>query len=452
MRIEQLSENLQDKLPVEVSSFGYVYESKRKRYISRWLYVFLLALVIFLFLPWTQNIRSNGFVTTLYQDERPQELVSQIPGKILKWYVKEGDVVNAGDTILLLGEVKDDYLDPNLLPRTESQIEQNEAKAKYYAGKNNTTVQQISLLESQRELKINALQNKRVQTERKIDAKQAEIAAAKVDKDQAEAQMQRATRMYESGAISKFDYEKRNATLQKANAVYTEKANDLANLKQDLQINDIELSNARQEYAEKIAKAQGDIFTNNSAIAEANEKAASLQVKRQNIASRAGFYHVVAPQAGQVVQAKKSGINEIIKEGEVIVEIVPDSFTYAVELFVSAVDLPLVDTGQEVQFQFDGYPAIIFSGWPSASYGTFSGRVVAVESNRSANGKFRMLIAENKKDRSWPPGMKLGNGAKGFALLKDVPIWYELWRNINGFPPDYYKPVGAAYQTSKEKQ
>ena len=24
-------------------------------------------------------------------------------------------------------------------------------------------------------------------------------------------------------------------------------------------------------------------------------------------------------------------------------------------------------------------------------------------------------------------------------LLKDVPIWYELWRQINGFPPEYYK-------------
>jgi RsmE family RNA methyltransferase len=27
----------------------------------------------------------------------------------------------------------------------------------------------------------------------------------------------------------------------------------------------------------------------------------------------------------------------------------------------------------------------------------------------------------------------------GISLLKNVPIWYELWRNINGFPPDYYQ-------------
>jgi hypothetical protein len=33
----------------------------------------------------------------------------------------------------------------------------------------------------------------------------------------------------------------------------------------------------------------------------------------------------------------------------------------------------------------------------------------------------------------------MGTGAQAMALLNDVPIWYELWRNINGFPPNYYK-------------
>jgi hypothetical protein len=33
----------------------------------------------------------------------------------------------------------------------------------------------------------------------------------------------------------------------------------------------------------------------------------------------------------------------------------------------------------------------------------------------------------------------VGSGASGIALLNDVPIWYELWRQLNGFPPDYYE-------------
>ena len=62
-----------------------------------------------------------------------------------------------------------------------------------------------------------------------------------------------------------------------------------------------------------------------------------------------------------------------------------------------------------------------------------------VESSVSDNGKFRVLVAEDSADRKWPPQLRMGTGAQGFALLKDVPIWYELWRNINGFPPEYYK-------------
>jgi hypothetical protein len=88
---------------------------------------------------------------------------------------------------------------------------------------------------------------------------------------------------------------------------------------------------------------------------------------------------------------------------------------------------------------FDGFPAIVFSGWPNNSYGTFGGKIVAYESSISPNGLFRILVIEDPNERKWPEQLKMGSGAQGIALLKDVPIWYELWRNINGFPPDYYK-------------
>jgi multidrug resistance efflux pump len=271
-----------------------------------------------------------------------------------------------------------------------------------------------------------------------------------VDLTQSAAQLERAKLMLESEAISKIDFERRNATLQKAQAALADKQNELANLKQDLQINALERSNTIQEYAEKIAKAQGDRFANAGEVAEAREKVASLSIKRQNIMQRASYYFVLAPQDGQVIKAKKAGIGEILKEGEMIVEIVPANIQYAVEMFVSPMDLPLMDTGQQVRFMFDGYPAIVFSGWPAASYGTFSGKVVAVEGNRSVNGKFRLLVSENPADRKWPPGLKLGSGASGIALLKDVPIWYELWRNVNGFPPEYYKNGADAGKEEKK--
>jgi hypothetical protein len=121
-----------------------------------------------------------------------------------------------------------------------------------------------------------------------------------------------------------------------------------------------------------------------------------------------------------------------------IAEIVPDKIQYAVEMFVRPLDLPLMAKGQNVRFLFDGFPAIVFSGWPKASSGTFGGVTVAVESNLNVNGKYRVLVKEDIKDKPWPKELKIGVGAQAITLLMDVPVWYELWRNINGFPPDYY--------------
>jgi HlyD family secretion protein len=150
------------------------------------------------------------------------------------------------------------------------------------------------------------------------------------------------------------------------------------------------------------------------------------------------MYTILAPQDGQIVQANKSGIGEILKDGETITLIVPKRMDYAVEMYVNPMDLPLIQVGQSVRFVFDGFPAIVFSGWPESSYGTFSGKIMAFENSIGQNGRYRVLVAEDKDTRPWPDQLKLGTGAKGILLLKDVPIWYELWRNINGFPPDFY--------------
>ena len=84
--------------------------------------------------------------------------------------------------------------------------------------------------------------------------------------------------------------------------------------------------------------------------------------------------------------------------------------------------------------------AIVFSGWPNASFGAFGGEVVAIDNFISANGKYRVLVSPDPDDHPWPEGLRVGSGAVGMALLNDVPIWYELWRQLNGFPPNYYSP------------
>jgi hypothetical protein len=161
------------------------------------------------------------------------------------------------------------------------------------------------------------------------------------------------------------------------------------------------------------------------------------------------MYFLLASQSGQVVQAKSAGIGEVIKEGERIASIVPNQVELAVEMYVRPVDLPLIHVGEKVRLIFDGYPTVVFSGWPQGSYGTFGGVVVAHENTISDNGMFRILVAPDENDKPWPSMLKLGSGSQGIALLKNVPIWYEIWRNMNGFPPDYYK---TSKSNEKEKK
>lgn len=442
--MQVLHDIIEQETGYKLRSTDKIYFSGYYRRLKTWIIVSIILLILILFLPWTQNVRATGTVTTLYQQQRPQQLNSIIPGRIIKWYVKEGDYVKMGDTLIMLANVKDDYLDPKLIARTQEQLQAKEQKIDFYADKVEATGGQINAMEATRELKINSLRNKIEQLRRKVVSDSAEWQAAIIDKKIATEQYERAKSMHAEGIISLVDFERRTGSYQKALAVETEKLNKFYNTRQDLVITQIEISSTQQETAEKVLKARGEQATAQSEMAGTSAEVAKLENQVANYVIRGSQLWLIAPQDGQVVNAVKAGINEIVKEGEMIVQVVPVNIDFAVEIFVRPNDLVLVDTGQKVRFIFDGFPAVVFSGWPTASYGTFSGKVIAVERNRNDNGMFRLLVIEDVADRQWPPDLKLGTGAVGFALLKDVPVWYELWRQINGFPADYYKPINKA--------
>lgn len=423
-----------------LQAYTHIYRQNKNSRVKYWALGFLVLLLLILFLPWTQNIRARGKVTSLLQEQRPQELNSILPGKIVRWYVKEGDQVKAGDTLLQLAEIKDDYFDPQLLNRTRQQLQAKQQSLGFYQNKIGATQTQMGALQNNRLLKQSQLENKIGQLRLKQQADSAEAIAAANDLRIAQLQFGRSQQLYDSGLISLTQLEQRNQAQQQAFAKKISAENKLASTRQELLNASIEINAINQDYTEKIAKAEGEQYQSLSQIAGGQGEIAKLENQFSNYLIRSGMYYITAPQAGQVIKAKKSGIGEIIKEGEMIVEIVPERVEFAAELFVAPMDLPLVSLNQKVQFQFDGFPAIVFSGWPRSSYGTFTGVVVAIENAVSDNGKFRVLVKEDPASRKrWPPELKMGTGVQGFALLKNVPVWYELWRNINGFPPDYYK-------------
>lgn len=433
------------------SSFGQVLSKATGRTFIKIFTGLHVLILIIMFLPWTQNIRARGFVTSLRPDQRPQTIHTIIPGRIEKWFVQEGDYVTKGDTILYISEIKDDYLDPNLLARTDQQIKAKELTQKSYDQKVKALENQVAALTDMQRLKGQQALNKLRQANLKVTADSIEYEAAKTNYQIAERQLIRMDQLYKEGLKSLTDLETRTLKLQETQAKLISYESKLLSSQNELINAQIELSAIDSEYQDKLAKANSEKYSALSSSYDADAEITKLQNQYMNYSVRNGLYYILAPQNGYITQAIKTGLGETIKEGAEIISIMPAEYDLAVEMYVKPIDLPLLKKGQEVRFMFDGWPAIIFSGWPNVSYGTFGGKIVAIDNFTSKDSKYRILVAPDEQDVPWPDAVRIGSGANGIALLQDVPIWYELWRQINGFPADYYQNGNSVADNKEEK-
>jgi len=430
--------------PSKYKSFDHLGKKKPNRKFNRILLYFLAITLLFLFVPWTQNIQGTGFVTTLTPDQRPQTIHTAIAGRIEKWYVNEGDYVKKGDTILFISEVKDDYFDPNLVANTESQVNAKKQSLVSYGDKVGALGQQINAMTAEIKLKLEQAQNKLEQAELKVKSDSMDLVAVRTQLSIAETQFNRSRQLNSEGLKPMTDVEDKRLKLQDAEAKIITQQNKLLGAKNERINARIEINRIQAEYTDKVSKARSEQFTALSNQFDTEAQVNKLQNQYVNYKMRNELYYIKAPQDGFVNRALQSGLGETIKEGTPIVSIMPANFDIAVETFVDPIDLPLVHKGEHVRIWFDGWPTIVFSGWPNLSYGTFGGRIVAVENFISINGKYRVLIAQDPNDEPWPKQLSVGAGAQTLALLQNVPIWYELWRKLNGFPPNYYLPQQEA--------
>ena len=433
-------------------SFSMVKDYKAAKIFSRLLIIFFGILLVVAFLPWTQNISSKGYVTTLQPDQRPQMVPSIIAGRIEKWYVREGQKVKKGDTLLLISETKDEYFDPQLLSRTEDQIKAKELSVTSYMSKVQALDGQIDALIRTKKLKIEQGRNYIKQAQLEILSDSIEVQAATTNYEIALKQIERMEQLHEEGLKSLTDLEGKRLKLQETQAKLISAKNKLLTSRNKLINAEVELSSIENVYRDKLGKAESDKYEALSSMYDAEAMVTKMQNQFMNYSVRTGMYQITAPQDGYITKTIRAGIGETVKAGEELLSIMPAKYDLAVSMYIKPVDLPLIAKKQHVRFIFDGWPSIAFSGWPGLSYGTFGGSVVAIDNFISPNGKYRILVSPEDWDHPWPDGLRVGAGANGMALLKDVPIWYELWRKLNGFPPDYYKAENSEDQSSKDKK
>ncbi|MEO0346827.1 MAG: HlyD family efflux transporter periplasmic adaptor subunit [Pseudomonadota bacterium] len=172
----------------------------------------------------------------------------------------------------------------------------------------------------------------------------------------------------------------------------------------------------------------------------ATEAEAAAELTRVDVnLSRQSVQIVRAPRDGVILRVFAGDAATFVQAGDVVATFVPNQVERAVELYLDGRDVALVRTGAKVRLQFEGWPAVQFSGWPSVAVGTFPGKVVAVDPSAQASGRFRVLVVEDKLegDVPWPDDrfVRFGASARGWVLLETVPVGYEVWRQLNNFPP-----------------
>ena len=203
----------------------------------------------------------------------------------------------------------------------------------------------------------------------------------------------------------------------------------------------------RQQWQGKINKTQseldksrGDIAKSEIDIAKTVEEISKIKndlAKLETQRARQQTQEVRAPRDGYIMRLVAYNQSAIVKQGDPLFTIVPVTDKPAVQVWVNGNDAPLIAPGRHTRLQFEGWPAAQFSGWPSVAIGTFGGTVALVDPTDDGAGKFRVVIVPDDNDEPGPdyPYLRQGVRVHGWVLLDQVPLGYEMWRRMNGFPP-----------------
>jgi hypothetical protein len=310
-----------------------------------------------------------------------------------------------------------------VLPLTSQQQSAKESAIGEKRNKADALTMLISQLESQRDFKLQ-------QTGNKVEQYRAEVRQAVLEDSVARDQLRRRERLFRDtlGLVSVNELQAFQLRAQSASAKLVEKQQMLLSTQTDL-------SSVPAEYGEKISKARSDRASTLAEVSEGRSDVAKLKDKVGALTVRNGFYLITAPQDGYIVRASKAGQGEIVKAGEPIVTLQPARPSKAVELFIKPMDVALLKPGRHVRIFFDGWPALQISGWPQVASGTFGAQVAVIDQFPNRSGQFRvLLVPDTTHDEPWPAQLRLGTGVQGWAMLDNVTVGWEIWRQLNGFP------------------
>jgi|DewCreStandDraft_5_1066085.scaffolds.fasta_scaffold00005_190 multidrug efflux pump subunit AcrA (membrane-fusion protein) len=415
-----------------------------RRYL-RVILVMLLVMIAVLFVtPWVQTVLAEGRVTALSPVERPQYVNAQITGRLVRWYVSEGQHVFAGDTIALLQDIDPKFLDSNIVARTGAHVEWLIERSKQLRAQITAINEQLSAEIKAQAAALQSAEQYIIQSQQKLAAAKALLQQETIDLEIAKQRYQDRKALYEQGLRSLREFESARSMLQQAQARYDRAQAEVRAAESQLEQAEQEYRLKQNEWNAKIQKTRSELNKAQESLSAVESSIAKALIDKSNVEMRRRYAVVVSPVEGTVVRLYSLGPGETVTQGEPLAIVMPEVSSLAVELYIKGNDAPLVYPGQKVRIQFDGFPALQISGFPQVNIGTFGGVVSvvdAVDDDRGA-GMFRAIIKPDTADEPWPNPQVLrpGTKARGWMLLNTVPLAYEIWRQLNGFPPSLKEP------------
>jgi len=420
------------KYLAKIPDYGLIDSNKSLRTFSFLIFsAFVCLIIILIFTPWLQTVQGYGKVIAYAPLERQQNIEAPIKGVVSQWYVKEGSLVKKGTAIALLADN-----DPLYLSRLEEQSKFFLEMIKAYQNKIQTYLLIIKNQEESREKALLSAEYKIKMAEEKIKASQNNLTASEATTSTAKINLERQEALEQKGLTSKRNLELSQLEYQK-NITEYDKAKAMLEISlRELDVSLAERDKLERDSANSIEKTRTEINT-----AESEKAKALSDLNKINIdISRQRNQIIRSPVNGVIFRLRTNIGTEYVKEGDILASVVPDTDQVAVELLIRGNDIPLVSESWEVRLQFEGWPALQFNAWPSVAIGTFPGIVKLIDQTDNGDGQFRILVLPAPGEK-WPEKKYLRQGVRayGWVIINQVPLWYELWRQFNGFPPSVTK-------------
>ncbi|MEM9727379.1 MAG: HlyD family efflux transporter periplasmic adaptor subunit [Myxococcota bacterium] len=392
-------------------------------------FIFITFGISALLAPWTQNIQGRGRVIAYSPEQRQQTIEATVTGTIAEWFVEEGSHVNKGDPIVRLADN-----DAMILDRLDAQRSAVQVRRMAQEQKVLSLADRVESLKRSQSAEISAAEAQVAISQQDLAAVQQEVSAAQAELDTNELNYRRQSSLRADGLASQREYElaelaarQSRAALASANAKFKAAKNRLSQSRAALR-------RVTASANAEIEAASANLRSAETEVASANEGLARLEVD----IARQQAQTILAPVDGTILRVIGRLGGAQVSQGQVLAILVPSTEDRAVELYVDGNNASLIEKGRAVRLQFEGWPAVQFSGWPSVAVGTFGGVVAFVDAADDGRGNFRVVVVpDGDPEEPWPAASYLRQGvlAKGWVLLNQVRLGFEIWRQFNGFPP-----------------